>query len=65
LPKALSQKAMINNARLYVSLNDFFIFSKYSGLDPEVGSRNNNAQGIDFGIYPVSKKMLVGLSLSF
>lgn len=65
LPKALSQKAMINNARLYVSLNDFFTFSKYSGLDPEVGSRNNNAQGIDFGIYPVSKKMLVGLSLSF
>lgn len=65
LPKSISRKALINKARLFVSLNDFFTFSKYSGLDPEVGSRNNNAQGIDFGIYPVSKKMLFGLSLSF
>jgi len=65
LPKAISKKALINKARMYVSLNDFFTFSNYSGLDPEVGSRNNNAQGVDFGIYPVAKKMLVGLSLSF
>lgn len=64
-PKTLTQKALINKARVFVSLNDFFTFTQYSGLDPEVGSRNNNAQGVDFGIYPVSKKMLVGLSLSF
>jgi len=55
----------LSKARMFVSLNDYFTFSKYSGLDPEVGSQNNNAQGIDFGIYPVSKKVLFGLSLSF
>jgi len=46
-------------------LNDFFIFSNYPGMDPEVGSANNNAQGIDFGVYPVSKKILFGLNLTF
>lgn len=65
LPKTLLKKASIDNARFYVSLNDFFTFTGYSGLDPEVGSGNNNAQGIDYGTYPVSKKLLFGLSLSF
>jgi TonB-linked SusC/RagA family outer membrane protein len=65
VPKAIAKKALLSKARMFVSLNDFFTFSKYSGLDPEVGSRNNNAQGIDFGIYPVSKKVLFGLALSF
>jgi hypothetical protein len=65
LPKSISKTVLLSKARMFVSLNDFFTFSKYSGLDPEVGSKNNNAQGIDFGIYPVSKKVLVGLSLSF
>lgn len=65
IPKALAKKVLLSKARMFVSLNDYFTFSKYSGLDPEVGSQNNNAQGIDFGIYPVSKKVLFGLSLSF
>lgn len=65
LPKAISSKALISNARVYVSLNDFFTFSSYSGMDPEVGSNNNNAQGIDFGVYPVSKKVLFGLAVTF
>lgn len=65
LPKKISQKALLVKARVYASLNDYFTFTNYSGLDPEVGSGNNNAQGVDFGIYPVSKKVLFGLNITF
>ena len=65
LPKNVCTIAKVSKARVYISLNDYFTFTKYSGMDPEVGSRNNNAQGIDFGIYPVSKKFLFGCSLTF
>ncbi|WP_281614632.1 TonB-dependent receptor [Flammeovirga sp. SubArs3] len=65
LPSSIAKKAFMTRARVYVSLNDFFTFTNYEGMDPEVGSNNNNAQGIDFGTYPVSRKVLFGLSVSF
>jgi TonB-linked SusC/RagA family outer membrane protein len=65
LPENLLTYAKIENARVYFSLNDYFTFTKYPGLDPEVGSSNNNAQGIDFGIYPISKKILFGIQVTF
>lgn len=65
LPVNISNYAKISKARVYVSVNDYFTFTKYKGMDPEVGSGNNNAQGIDYGVYPVSKKLLFGLALTF
>ncbi len=65
LPQAISSKAKISNARVYVSLNDFFTFSKYPGLDPEIGSNSSNAVGVDYGTYPIARKLLFGLSVTF
>lgn len=65
LPESFVSKFKISKARLYVSLNDFFTFTKYKGIDPEVGSGEDNRQGVDFGMYPVSKKVLGGISVSF
>lgn len=65
LPTSLTNKIHMEKVRGFVSLNDFFTFSKYKGLDPEVGSDENNRQGVDFGIYPVSRKVLFGLSVTF
>lgn len=65
LPEKLTSHIKIRNARLYVSLDDFFTFTNYPGLDPEAGSNNNNSLGIDRGVYPVPRKVLAGLSFSF
>ncbi|TJZ62272.1 TonB-dependent receptor [Sphingobacterium olei] len=53
------------NARVYVSLDDFFTFTKYPGVDPEGGSNGGNSIGIDRGGYPIPRKAMVGLSFTF
>ena len=65
IPVNVSSKAHIKSARFYVSLDDYFTFTKYPGIDPEGGSGGNNSIGIDRGVYPLSRKALVGISLNF
>lgn len=65
LPKAVSQQAGIERARVFVSLDDFFTFTDYEGLDPEAGSSTNTRQGVDRGIYPISGKVIFGVSVNF
>ncbi len=47
------------NARLYCTVSNPFVISKYRGLDPEVFG------GIDNNIYPRSMTILLGTSISF
>ena len=65
IPSSLLNKIFIVSTRVYVSLDDFFTFTQYPGIDPEGGSEDNNSLGIDRGIYPVSKKVILGASISF
>ena len=46
------------NLRLFLSAENLFTITNYSGLDPEVGGK-----GLDTGQYPVSKTFSLGLSL--
>ena len=65
LPKEWLSAAKIDRARLFVSMDDYFTFTKYEGLDPEAGSSTDNRQGVDRGIYPIAGKVLFGFSLNF
>ena len=65
LPKAITQKAFIQNARVYVSLDDFFTFTKYPGLDPETTTQGHNCPGLDKGAYPNMSKLTMGVSVTF
>lgn len=65
LPKAITKKALIENFRLYVSLDDFFTFTSYKGLDPEVSAGTGSSQGLDMGGYPITKKLSVGFNVTF
>lgn len=65
LPTELISKIGISRTRLYVSLDDYFTFTKYKGLDPEAGSNNDQSQGIDRGVYPIPGKLMFGLSVNF
>ena len=54
--------------RLYVQAQNLYTFTKYTGLDPEVGNSaggNGWASGIDLGLYPPSRTYLVGASIKF
>ena len=67
LPKALLNRAKIANARLYVTGENLFTITGYSGFDPEVnsGGGSNTVQGIDYGTYPQTRNLIFGLSVSF
>ena len=65
LPKALVRRAALNNVRLYVSLDDFFTFTKYKGFDPEASTNATSGMGIDKGAYPLSKKLVLGFNIEF
>lgn len=64
LPKSLLKKVAVESLRIYGSLEDFFTFTNYPGFDPEVTGVGSSL-GIDKGAYPNSKKVVLGLSLSF
>ena len=65
--KRLCSKLPVQKCRLYVSLSNFFTFTGYSGMDPEVGFGNGAswASGIDCGYYPSARSWQVGLNINF
>lgn len=65
LPKRAIQKLHISNLRVYVSLQNPFLISSYSGLDPEVALKSPLTPGIDYGYYPNGRNYLLGLNLAF
>ncbi len=58
LPDAVAKKATLNKVRIYISANNLFTISKYTGYDPEVSG------GIDKGTYPQAKTWIVGLNVT-
>jgi TonB-linked SusC/RagA family outer membrane protein len=62
----------IAGLNVYVNAQNLFTFTKYTGLDPEVGNLIDNQQanrnagrGIDFNAYPVNKMYLLGAKITF
>jgi len=65
-------KETITKARFYVSATNLLTFTKYSGLDPEIGVNGSSTDtatqlinGIDYGMYPQPRTLQVGLSVGF
>ena len=66
LPKTVTDKLSISNARVYVSGQNLLTFTKYTGLDPDVVGANFNLEpGVDLGSYPSSRIISFGLNLGF
>ena len=54
--------------RFYVQAQNLITFTKYTGLDPEIGNSAGGrgwASGIDLGLYPPSRTYLIGASIKF
>ncbi|MFH0758898.1 MAG: TonB-dependent receptor [Bacteroidota bacterium] len=71
IPMSSSKKVRAKQLRIYVSAQNLFTYTRFSGLDPEMQTSENSAAegdravGIDWGTYPSSKTYLVGLNLTF
>jgi TonB-linked SusC/RagA family outer membrane protein len=57
----------MSNAQLYVSAQNFFTVTDYTGFDPEVSEYATSvlAQGIDFGTYPQTRQFTIGITAGF
>lgn len=57
---------LFSQARLYFQIQNALTFTKYNGMDPEIGYGVNSwASGIDLGYYPRPCTILVGVNLKF
>jgi TonB-linked SusC/RagA family outer membrane protein len=62
----------LSQFRIYVSVQNLITFTKYSGMDPEVGASAPDAsgayyfgQGVDTGIYPRPQVYMMGVNIIF
>ena len=66
LPRALSDRIKIQNARIYAGVQNLFTSTKYLGYNPEVsGYENALTGGVDYGSYPLARTYTIGLNLTF
>ena len=65
--KKLFTKMPFGQARLYVTAQNLYTFTNYSGQDPEVGygGGQNWVSGVDLGFYPSPRTFLVGVNIKF
>ena len=71
LPAHLMSRAGISGIRFFVSAQNIFTVTKYTGLDPELYLNNNSigdgvrAVGIDWGTYPSARTYTFGVTANF
>lgn len=70
-PKVLLNKISLHAVRVYVSVNNLYTWTNYSGYNPEVTSNNKSwnesptTPGVDYGAYPLARTYVAGLNLKF
>lgn len=61
VPASIASRVALTRARIYVSAQNLFTFTNYSGNDPELSSPT----GIDLSVYPQARTFTIGANLSF
>jgi TonB-dependent starch-binding outer membrane protein SusC len=67
LPMLVASRIKMQSLRIYITANNVKTFTKYSGFDPEVGTRNTDAltPGVDFAAYPRARVFVFGVNATF
>jgi len=72
--KKLFKNLPFGQARMYLTAQNLYTFTSYSGMDPEVGYGYNGgtgqddsswSSGIDLGFYPSPRTYMVGVNIKF
>ncbi|GAB2780707.1 TonB-dependent receptor [Rhabdobacter roseus] len=68
-PQSMMEKIGVKNLRIYGTIQNALLFTKYRGYDPEVatqaGSNLGLVYGFDYGSYPQPRIFTGGINLSF
>jgi TonB-linked SusC/RagA family outer membrane protein len=64
IPERIVEKLKLETLRVYVSGQNLYTFTEYTGYDPEVGG-SGTAIGLDRATYPIPRTITFGLNLSF
>ncbi len=66
LPVASLVKLHMSKLRFYVTASNLYVFTKYSGYDPEVSVRSNQlTPGLDYSAYPKNRSFIFGVNATF
>lgn len=65
--KKLFKNMPLTRCRLYVSAQNMFTFTQYTGMDPEIGYGDGTEwmSGVDVGNYPTANAWIFGVNLTF
>ena len=64
-PSDFLSKIRATNWRIYISAENVFTLTNYTGVDPEIGAISSFDIGIDRAVYPQARTVRVGTSLTF
>lgn len=67
LAQSLLERLKVSSFKVYASGKNLWVFSSYSGYDPEVNRFGQNPlqSGVDFGSYPTVKIFTFGANITF
>lgn len=63
-PQTILSKIHLRSLRIYGNVTNVFTITKYSGYDPEIGSWNPFAAGVDNGYYAQPRVFSIGANIS-
>lgn len=66
-PEMFTSKLGVSKLRFYLTASNVFVWTNYSGSDPEVSTKRKNplTPGVDSSPYPRSRQMVFGMNLNF
>ncbi len=66
IPSEALRRAKITRLRVYITGNNLYVLTRYSGYDPEVNTRRATpaTPGVDYSAYPRSRNYLFGVNLT-
>jgi TonB-dependent starch-binding outer membrane protein SusC len=67
LPATLSERLKVSNMRIFTTVQNLFVFTNYSGYDPEVNALSSDgiAYGTDHSNYPQPRIFTGGINVTF
>jgi TonB-linked SusC/RagA family outer membrane protein len=66
LPENILKRIYIDRLRIYISGQNLLTITNYTGYNPDVSYKDGNTSlGLDYGSYPSTKSITLGLNLTF